>query len=226
MDVGKSPSSRRGYVGRARRITPDAVLLLRARERESCEFCRAEGEAAVSGRLRERRARRRARRALRAVKSPVPWTRESVLAAGSRICGRTLLVEKVEGMLTTEACGLLIELQDTALIVLGVGTPTWHQDAVVAHEVAHILLGHSGSLARSQANGLQEYFPDLDLAEVRRLLGRGSHTDSEEYEAEFLGTLILSRMTTGREISDRLRRAQKETGSRELWRAFGVERRA
>lgn len=180
----------------------------------------------MSGRLREWQARRRARRALRMVTGPVPWTRELVLDVGSRVSGRTLVVEKVEGMLTTEACGLLIELEDTARIVLGVGTPMWHQDAVVAHEVAHILLGHSGKLAESEANGVQEYFPDLDLAEVRRLLGRGSHSSLEEYEAEFLGTLILSRMTTGRDISDRLRRAQKETGSRELWRAFGVERRA
>lgn len=134
-----------------------------------------------------------------------------------------MTVEQVKGALSTEACGLLIQLEDEDRIVLGTGMPTWHQDAVTAHELAHLLLGHRGDLASPEANhGLAAYFPDLDLTEVHRLLRRDAHSSHEEYEAEFLATLILARMTTGIEVEAALRRAQETSGGLDLWRAFGV----
>lgn len=137
--------------------------------------------------------------------------------------GRAVSVEQVEGALSTEACGLLIQFADEDRIILGAGMPTWHQDAVTAHELAHLLLGHRGDLAAADAgHGLAAYFPDLNLTEVHRLLSREDHSSLEEYEAEFLATLVLSRMTTGIEVEAEIRRAQAVSGGRELWRAFGV----
>ena len=172
-------------------------------------------------------ARRRARRALRGIRCARPWTRESLLGEISRQRGRPVTVEQMEGALSTEACGLLVQFDSADHIILGAGTPQWHQDAVTAHEIAHLLLGHRGDLATPDAaHGMDAYFPDLDLSEVHRLLKRENHSSLEEYEAEFLGTLILARMTTGIEGERQLRQAQETSGGRELWRAFGVDNHA
>lgn len=169
------------------------------------------------------RARRRGRRALRTIRCPQPWAREELLRTISVQRGRAVKVDHVEGALSTEACGLLVQLADEDRIILGAGTPPWHQDAVIAHEVAHLLLGHRGDLGEAAAdNGLAKFFPDLDLTEVHRLLRREDHSSLEEYEAEYLATLILAQMTTGIEVYTELRRAQEASGARELWRAFGV----
>ena len=129
-----------------------------------------------------------------------------------------MTVEQMEGALGTEACGLLVQFDSADHIILG---------AVTAHEIAHLLLGHRGDLATPDAaHGMDAYFPDLDLSEVHRLLKRENHSSLEEYEAEFLGTLILARMTTGIEVERQLRQAQETSGGRELWRAFGVDNHA
>lgn len=168
-------------------------------------------------------ARCRARRALRRIDCPQPWSREGLLRSISTQRGRTVTVEQVSGALSTEACGLLIQFGVEDRIILGSGMPTWHQDAVTAHELAHLLLGHRGDLNDAEAShGLAAYFPDLDLTEVHRLLRREDHSSLEEYEAEYLATLILARMTTGIEVAAEFRRAQETSGGRELWRAFGV----
>lgn len=172
-------------------------------------------------------ARRNARRALKTICLPQPWSREALLQCISSQRGRLVTVEPVEGALSTEACGLLLQLDDADRIVLGSGMPEWHQDAVIAHELAHLLLDHRGDLGATDApHAMDIYFPDLDMAEVHRLLRRQDHSSVEEYEAEFLGTLILARMTTGMEVEKQLRKAQETSGGRELWRAFGVDDRA
>lgn len=168
-------------------------------------------------------AHSRARRALRTISCPQPWTREALLQALSTQRGRAVTVDQVEGVLTTEACGLLLQLDKEDRIILGSGMPSWHQDAVTAHELAHLLLGHRGDVTEPTAeHGFEEYFPDLDLTEVHRLLKREGHSSLDEYEAEFLATLILAHMTTGLEVEAEIKRAQEASGGRELWRAFGV----
>lgn len=169
------------------------------------------------------RARRRARKVLRTIDCPRPWSRDDLLRSISIQRGRAVTAEQVEGALNTEACGLLVQLAAEDRIILGAGMPTWHQDAVTAHEIAHLLLGHRGDLAGAVAvPDLEAYFPDLDLNAVQRLLRRETHSSIEEYEAEFLATLIVARMNTGVEVEAGLRRAQEASGGRELWRAFGV----
>ena len=170
-------------------------------------------------------ARQRARRILRTLSAPRPWTRETLLREVSRRRGRPIYIEQVASGLTTEAGGLLLELDDGDHLVIGAGLPRWHQDAVIAHELGHILLGHSGELASADAeNGIEEMLPDLDMELVRNVLGRSCHADRDEYEAEYLGTLILTEMNTGIEVAEWLGKSLRQSGARELWRAFGVDR--
>ncbi|MBS2963941.1 hypothetical protein KGA66_12870 [Actinocrinis puniceicyclus] len=72
-------------------------------------------------------------------------------------------------------------------------TSRLHQQHIVCHEIGHILRRHepgkvlSSDLARLIA-------PTVERSDVRRVLGRDCYDDHEEFEAEFIATLILRRV--------------------------------
>ncbi|MFM9582139.1 secondary metabolite protein [Streptomyces caniscabiei] len=76
-----------------------------------------------------------------------------------------------------------------------------HQDHVIGHEIAHLLLGHHErrQLSEEVPQGLA---PLLDPALVEMMLGRSSYEEAEEHDAELLASYL-----SGRVIEHRLRSA-------------------
>lgn len=94
---------------------------------------------------------------------------------------------------SSEPCGLCIRSEQEDFIVFNDSASPLHQDHIIAHELAHMIMGHvtSRHLNRSTAELL---FPDLDPAAVGDLFTRtGGYSDPHEAEAEMLASLIQSR---------------------------------
>ena len=89
-----------------------------------------------------------------------------------------------------------------------------HRDHILAHELAHILLGHG----QRELGETSLILPDLDPAVVRGVLGRHHLRDAEEHEAELLGSLIMVRGSGWR----RPRTYLALQRLRPLWRDFAA----
>jgi hypothetical protein len=64
-----------------------------------------------------------------------------------------------------------------------------HRDHILAHELAHVLLGHD----QPDGDATSLILPDLDPAIVHGVLARHCYRDAEEREAELLASLIMVR---------------------------------
>ncbi|WP_431045556.1 hypothetical protein ACQUSR_29015 [Streptomyces sp. P1-3] len=66
-----------------------------------------------------------------------------------------------------------------------------HQDHIIAHEVAHILCDHRGSLPLPQAAPIpDQLLTTLDPAVVKLILGRSTYEYQDEREAELIGSYL------------------------------------
>lgn len=90
-------------------------------------------------------------------------------------------------------CGIWLSLPDVDLIAYEANTSPMHQDHIIAHELAHVVCGHS-VLGADRRLDSRQFFPDLDPGLVRALLGRSHYSDEQEREAEVLASLLLSRV--------------------------------
>ncbi|MDQ2875310.1 MAG: hypothetical protein M3Y33_11160 [Actinomycetota bacterium] len=89
-----------------------------------------------------------------------------------------------------DPCGLWIGTDEADYIFCEQGTTPWHKTHIVTHEIAHMLLDHSGGTAAWQ-NLARLLAPDVDPALARLILGRTAYSTQEEREAETLASLIL-----------------------------------
>jgi hypothetical protein len=82
---------------------------------------------------------------------------------------------------------------DTAdYVLIDADASPWHRNLIGLHEIGHLLCGHG-----AEDSGLRELAADLlpclgDVT-IRRILGRHSHSSSDEEEAELMACLILKR---------------------------------
>jgi len=88
------------------------------------------------------------------------------------------------------SCGVWLALPDADLIAYEENTSRMHQDHIVAHELSHLICGHSNTGASGESDTLQ-LFPDLDPAMVRALLQRSHYSTDQEREAEVMASLLL-----------------------------------
>jgi hypothetical protein len=88
------------------------------------------------------------------------------------------------------ACGLWIATREADLVFHESMTSPRHQHHIIAHELAHMLCGHTGieAIADESARLL---FPDLDPNLVREMLGRSGYQNHDEQEAEIVATIML-----------------------------------
>ncbi|MCM3882288.1 hypothetical protein [Frankia sp. R82] len=101
-------------------------------------------------------------------------------------------------------CGMWIRTtQGVDYIFVREDTSRAHQDHIIAHELGHILRDHRGGLSFSAVNPVTTRLaPTLDPEIVRMMLGRSSYEDSDEREAELIGTYLQRRIhhTAGRRV--------------------------
>lgn len=71
----------------------------------------------------------------------------------------------------------------------------------IAHEVAHMLLGHGEDTAVAD-DTLAALLPDLGAGLVQRVMRRHCHEGQQEIDAERMATIISSEMSVRAALSD------------------------
>ena len=89
--------------------------------------------------------------------------------------------------------GLWIGTAEADYVYYEQGTTPFHATAIALHEIAHILLGHSGPMTWQDI--ARVLAPGAHPALVRLILGRSAYDTAEERDAETLASLILERAT-------------------------------
>ncbi len=93
-----------------------------------------------------------------------------------------------------EACGIWLATDTVDIIVVESDTTAFHQDHIIAHELAHMLCAHSDILG-PERDGMTSLFPHLDVQRIIKILGRTSYPTEDEEAAEIVASLILERVT-------------------------------
>lgn len=115
--------------------------------------------------------------------------------------------------------GIWLRLPAMDVVVYEADTSRTHQEHIIAHELAHILCGHSTTTPVADEDS-RLLFPDLDPQLVRDMLLRAEYDTGHELEAEVMASAILRRMNARppepaaaggcpetREVLDRLERS-------------------
>ncbi|MFI9648070.1 ParH-like protein [Streptomyces sp. NPDC052040] len=93
-----------------------------------------------------------------------------------------------------EPCGIWLATDTVDIIVVEADTTPFHQDHIIAHELAHMLCAHSDPL-KPEPESMALLFPHLDVQRVIEILGRTAYSTEDEQAAEMVGSLILERVT-------------------------------
>jgi hypothetical protein len=107
---------------------------------------------------------------------------------GARL-GRPIVLMS-HAMVIGGLCGTWMRTETADYVFYEQDTSRLHQQHIVCHEIGHLLRRHepgkvlSSDLARTMA-------PTVKPNDVRRVLGRDSYNDDDEFEAELIATLIL-----------------------------------
>lgn len=142
-------------------------------------------------------AARRARRLM-----PIDGDLDGLLDALSHERGRRihLLPQTFMGRPTS---GLWLPTKAADYLVIDDPTTPSRRAAIICHEVAHILLGHSPDTTTSDL--VAAAMPNLSPELIARALARHAYATEDEAEAEELGTLIGAEHWSREINSSRLR---------------------
>jgi hypothetical protein len=153
------------------------------------------GVAVVCHAVRDRSTERRAHRALSSLGTlPETWTTAELLDIVARHRGRPIEVSYVDpDLLVGGPCGMLLVTKDVDHLLVAAHGPTEHQDHVVLHEVAHMLLHHTCKPSSPQF--LRTLMPTLDPGAVLQVLCRTTFDTDDERAAELLATMLYWRGT-------------------------------
>ena len=150
------------------------------------------------GRSDARAVERRVRGVLSQLRIPEPWSIDELIRQVSELRQREIVVHAVAPeALRDSPCGMWVVCEDADILVVAQGSPAWHSDLVLCHELAHMLLGH-GSASEPSDEMLRTWFPSFDPDTVRLVFGRTVFVSRQEREAELLATLIFDQATAGK----------------------------
>ena len=138
-----------------------------------------------------RRSRRRCERVLAALRLPDRFSLEDIKARLPGLTGRPLRVVLLSQTFPAPS-GAWLSTTEGDVIVIDADASPLHRDHILAHELAHILLGHD----QRTSTATSAMLPDLDPAVVRGVLARHVCQDGEEQDAELLASLIMVRVTS------------------------------
>src|SRR4051794_3363742 len=152
---------------------------------------------------RQRRSRRVAAAARVAKRlMPIDGDLDGLLDALGQERGRRIhvLQQRFAGGPTS---GLWLPTERADYLVIDEPTTPSRRAAIICHEVAHILLGHTPDIKSSAV--IAATMPDLSPALVARVLARHAYASEDETDAEELGTLIGAEHWSRQINSSRLR---------------------
>ncbi|MEJ3742145.1 hypothetical protein WEI85_02435 [Actinomycetes bacterium KLBMP 9797] len=137
-----------------------------------------------------RRLRRRCARLVRDIDVPVPFDAERLCREVGERTGRPVRLLPT-AMPADGPSGLVVTAARAHYLCYDTGTVPLHQQHIIAHELGHILAGHTADRELAADDGL---LTTLDGEMVRRVLARdGGYDSRQEREAELIAELILER---------------------------------
>jgi hypothetical protein len=116
--------------------------------------------------------------------------------------------------------GLWLRTTSADYIMYQQETTVLHQQHIIAHELGHLLAGHSSDDGDDAV--WAELLPDVPPDLLRRALRRANYDTEQERDAETVATLLLERATVVGSVTSpgrslRARRAQRSLGDRQDW---------
>lgn len=111
---------------------------------------------------------------------------------------RPILLYGVDTAAEGLTSGLWLGCEDCDVVVYDNVTTEYHQDAIVLHEVGHILFDHYAD-QRLDEDAVQLLLPSSGGLQVDRIAARDGHSSysaHEEQEAEFFARLVLGRVAS------------------------------
>lgn len=142
-----------------------------------------------------RQCQQRVRGLIRDVGLPDPWDIDQFLDRLEAHRGRAIDLCPVRWT-PGESSGAWRAYPDHDVIAYSENTSGFHQDAIILHEVGHMVAGHQGRCVLS-VDEAQRRAPDLSPAAFAHLLER-VNLRSEEQEAELTARLLLARIARDR----------------------------
>ncbi|MFI5804440.1 hypothetical protein [Streptomyces sp. NPDC051561] len=127
-----------------------------------------------------------------------------------RVRREVLLMPRVQ---EASICGACLVTEDSISVFYDPRTIVLHQDHIIAHEFAHLLLKHHET--RPSSALAPAFFPEVEGHTVQMMLGRTSYEEAEERATERLAFLLQSRIInhlkrtdepSGDEVQDRVAR--------------------
>lgn len=139
-------------------------------------------------------AKRRSKSKFRLIDMPHPWSLDAFVNWVSAERQREIQLVPIHSAATVGLCGLWLSRDDDDVVIFEAGTSPWHQQQIIVHELAHMLLNHDQESCgiSDEWRVLQDLVPSIDPASVRAALARTVFTSTQEYEAEMLADLILA----------------------------------
>lgn len=140
-----------------------------------------------------RRMRRHCARLVRDIRVPVPFDAEVLCREVGGRLGQPIHLLPVE-MPADGPSGLVISGDRAHYLCYDSGTRPLHQQHIIAHELGHLIAGHTSGHVEDIEPGAPALLSTLDPSVVRQALARDASYDRrEEAEAEIIAELLLQR---------------------------------
>lgn len=127
---------------------------------------------------------------------PTPWNRERFVEAVAAMRNRPIRVATAPG---DTPCGMWLVRDDEDVIVYGIETPDDQVDAIVCHQLGHMLLRHDAPRIvtdQHTASPRDHALSKLDPTMVQAVLGNAdfgsTFAPDQEQDADALAGLILA----------------------------------
>lgn len=123
---------------------------------------------------------------------PVPFDLAELCARLGRQRGKPIVLMATPMAIST-LCGLWLGTATADYVFYEQDTSVLHQQHIVFHEIGHILRRHAPNKVLN-TDITRSLAPGIATGDVQRVLGRDTYSDDDEYEAELIATLLLSRV--------------------------------
>jgi Family of unknown function (DUF6545) len=131
---------------------------------------------------------------LRHLDLPQPFSADALAGMASRTRGRPLIILPLPLPASDKSpYGVWVEYSDADFILHEASTSPMHQDQIILHEIAHILLGHSPAAGSTDPAGLAGLRAAPALGAGHAVGAMGRHAYGGIREAEIIASLLMAR---------------------------------